>query len=127
MKTRTSWLATMLFLAFMCVFAKGDSVILRDGRHVRGKFSGGTQGVIAFTVGTTVQYFDVRNVLAMTFGEEAEAPANPEQDQVVPILPNSNYLRPNRTAPQKNARAKVTQSKYIARKRRSHENQTLAQ
>jgi len=30
--------------------AKADSITLRDGRHVQGKFAGGTQGVIAFFI-----------------------------------------------------------------------------
>jgi hypothetical protein len=108
--------------------ASADSVILRDGRHIRGKFSGGTQGVIAFSIGGTTQYYDVRNVLAMTFGEEVESQGNPEQEQVVPILPNNSYLRPNKTAPAPAPTSKVRHTNYVSRKAQTQENrQTLEQ
>lgn len=96
-----------------CGIASADSVILRDGRHIRGKFSGGTQGVIAFSVGGTTQYYDTRNVLAMTFGDETENQESPEQQQVVPILPNNSYLRPNKTTPPEATNSKVKHTSYI--------------
>ena len=120
MRISTVGLAIVGSLTLACGIASADSVILRDGRHVRGKFSGGTQGVIAFSVGGTTQYYDVRNVLAMTFGEEAENQANPEQEQVVPILPNNSYLRPNKSTPSKGTSSKVTRTKYVPHKDPAH-------
>ncbi len=117
MKIPALWLGVLASVLLSCSVAAADSVILRDGRHIRGRFSGGTQGVIAFSVGATTQYYDVRNVLAMTFGDEVESQGNPEQEQVQPIMPDSSYLRPNKTAPSKTATSKLKRASYVTRQK----------
>src|SRR2546430_248371 len=59
-------------LGFLSSLASADSIALRDGRHVHGKFAGGTQGVIAFAVAGGTQYYNVSDILVMTFEEEGE-------------------------------------------------------
>ena len=74
--------------------AFADSIALRDGQHVHGKFAGGTQGVIAFVVGGATQYYNVKDVLVMTFEEEGDAQGNYEQPQPQSGLPKADSLLP---------------------------------
>jgi hypothetical protein len=57
-------------LGIFSTAASADSLTLRDGRHVQGKFAGGTRGVIAFSVGGATQYYEVSNILLMSFETE---------------------------------------------------------
>jgi len=88
MKSRTNKFVVGAFLVigFLTSLSRADSLTLRDGRHVQGKFSGGTQGVIAFLVGGATQYYDVSNVLVMTFDAEgSDAQGTPgQQPSIVP-------------------------------------------
>jgi len=74
--------------------AKADSITLRDGRHVQGKFAGGTQGVIAFSVGGTTQYYEVSNILVMTFEGEGSDAQGSSRQQASPIIPESGSIVP---------------------------------
>jgi hypothetical protein len=69
--------------------ASADSITLRDGRHVRGKFAGGTQGVIAFSISGDMQYYDVKDVLVMTFGEDE---GSLEPQHASPVLPGNGSI-----------------------------------
>ncbi|SRR6266496_939342 len=52
--------------------AQGDSVVLRNGRNIHGKFAGGTQGVVAFLADGEMQYYKVADILVMTFDKDDE-------------------------------------------------------
>ena len=85
-KTNKFVVGAFLLLGFLTSLSRADSLTLRDGRHVQGKFSGGTQGVIAFSVGGATRYYDVSNVLVMTFdaeGSDAQGTPGP-QPSIVP-------------------------------------------
>src|SRR5581483_11042966 len=58
--------ACVLLLLSLCW---SDSLTLRDGRHVEGKFAGGSDSVISFVTNGAVQYFPVSEVLAVVFGD----------------------------------------------------------
>jgi hypothetical protein len=47
--------------------ARADSLELRDGRRLHGKYVGGTAGVIAFSADGAIEYFSVKQVLALLF------------------------------------------------------------
>ena len=86
-------LGSILLLALS---AHADSIALRDGRHVHGKFLGGTQGVIAFEVAGATQYFNVSDVLVMTFEGEDESSQSTQQHSVTPkaesLLPQNQKM-----------------------------------
>lgn len=46
-----------------------DSLTLRDGRHIDGKYIGGSSAVIGFVTNGAVQYFPVADVMAVVFGD----------------------------------------------------------
>jgi hypothetical protein len=70
--------AAALGLLFVGV-AAADSLELKDGRVVQGRFLGGTQAVVRFSVNGGVQTFNVSEVVAITFtsdyGNSAAVPA----------------------------------------------------
>ena len=81
-----------LLLGLLSTLSRADSLTLRDGRHVQGKFSGGTQGVIAFSVGGATQYYEVSNVLVMTFDAEGnDVQSAPGQQPA--IIPDPGTLQ----------------------------------
>ena len=86
----------IVMLGFLST-AYADSIALRDGRHVRGKFAGGTQGVIAFSVAGATQYYDVRDILVMTFEDEADTPGTDHQHSPtvppVTLLPQAQKMQ----------------------------------
>jgi len=47
--------------------ALSDSLELRDGRHLQGKYAGGTTAVIGFLSGAGIEYFPTSDVLALIF------------------------------------------------------------
>jgi hypothetical protein len=106
MKSRTNKfvVGTFLLLGLFPTLSHADSLTLRDGRHVQGKFSGGTQGVIAFSVGGATQYYEVSNVLVMTFDAEGSdlqtAPA--QQPSIVPDPGTLQNQKLHRKADNKN-------------------------
>src|ERR1051326_6740472 len=88
MKSRTNMFVVGVFLLFglLSSLSRADSITLRDGHHLQGKFAGGTQGVIAFSVGGATQYYEVSNVLVMTFDAEGSdlQTAPGQQPSIVP-------------------------------------------
>jgi hypothetical protein len=66
-------LKVMALLLVCAGLAASDSLELRNGRHLQGKYVGGTAAVIGFMTGNTVQYFATSDVLALIF-DNIEAP-----------------------------------------------------
>ena len=73
----------------LCLSARpmlADSLSLRNGEHLHGKFAGGTEGVIAFVTEHGTQYFNVSDVLAMTFdGQETGSNDGVEATPKIPL------------------------------------------
>jgi hypothetical protein len=54
-------------LAICANVAKADSIQLRNGRHLQGKYIGGTSSAIGFMTGGSVEYFATAEVLSILF------------------------------------------------------------
>jgi hypothetical protein len=84
--TRSLATAT-LGLLFVAGVAAADTLELKDGRVVQGRFLGGTQALVRFSVNGQVQTFNVTEVVAVTFtnnyGNTQAAPP-PPQEQPAP-------------------------------------------
>ena len=76
----------VLSLASAPLFA--DSLTLRNGEHVHGKFAGGTEGVIAFVTDRGTLYYNVSDVLAMTF-DPSQTSGSDDGVGATPKLPSS--------------------------------------
>ena len=87
MKSR--FCAKALLCVVVCVsLAAADSIALRNGRQVQGKYVGGTPTIIGFMVGTTVEYFATADVLALIFDRNPDSPlggVQPESAQPAPM------------------------------------------
>ncbi|HVO57817.1 MAG TPA: hypothetical protein VMT51_08995 [Dongiaceae bacterium] len=57
--------------------AWADTLELKDGRVLQGKYLGGTQAVLRFEVNGEVQTFATNDILALTFQRGSAAPAGP--------------------------------------------------
>jgi len=56
-------------LLLLPALAWTDSLTLRDGRQLQGKYAGGNSNVIAFAVNGNIQYFPVSEVRVVIFGD----------------------------------------------------------
>jgi hypothetical protein len=68
----------MLWTALLCGVSRADSIQLRDGRHLQGKYLGGTTTAVEFMTDTAIEYFPISNVLVLVFdnAEGAYKPTN---------------------------------------------------
>src|SRR2546421_6912205 len=69
----TAWnLSTIAFVLLLTTaFALADTVEMRDGSLVQGKYVGGTSGTIRIDSAGEVKVIETSNVLALTFGAGA--------------------------------------------------------
>lgn len=72
-------LLTMLTLAASIVWA--DTLELKNGSLIKGKFLGGTETEISFQVGSTVQKYSVADLVSLRFDSEGAASATAPQPQ----------------------------------------------
>jgi len=64
---------TLAGLLFAFQFeAMADSIQLRNGRHLNGKYIGGSATLIGFMTSQSVEYFRTSDVTVLTFGEPSE-------------------------------------------------------
>src|SRR6267143_6412727 len=71
-------LAAVALGLFFVGAAFADTLELKDGRVLKGKYLGGTQAVLRFEINNEVQTFNTSEVVALTFtGGSASAAAMP--------------------------------------------------
>jgi hypothetical protein len=99
-------LALAMFLAG-AVCALADTLELRDGRVIRGKFMGGTEATLRMEIDGTVRSFPISQVIALSFSESnaslVPAEALPEAPVRAPLA-----AAPPATAPQPDTSQKYT-------------------
>lgn len=79
------WLGRVVLCAFFLVsLCWSDSLTLRDGRHLEGKYVGGSSDVIGFLTNGAVQYYPITDVLAVVFG-------NPGVDSPIGGVQQNSY------------------------------------
>ena len=54
-------------VGLLMTMAHADSIQLRDGRHLQGKYLGGTTTTIGFMSDRAIDYFPISNVLVLVF------------------------------------------------------------
>jgi hypothetical protein len=75
-------------LCVAAVAARADSLELKNGSWIKGKFMGGTQTSISFQVGSSVQSYDIADIRSLRFDSEAEG-ASPVVPSKQPSVPSS--------------------------------------
>jgi len=82
-----AWLAASATL-LLAGIGLADTLELKDGRVLQGKYLGGTQAVLRFEVNGEVQTFPTHDLVALTFTRNSSAPAPaaapPPQTDAVP-------------------------------------------
>ena len=77
MKTWARFFATVLLGLFFVSAATADTLELKDGRILQGRYLGGTQAVLRFAVNGEVHTFNVTEIVALTFTGTSGATAAP--------------------------------------------------
>jgi len=70
--------------------AAADTLELKDGRVLQGRYLGGTQAVLRFEVNGDLQTFNVTDIVALTFTGNSGATAAPAA-AAAPVAPRSSY------------------------------------
>jgi hypothetical protein len=94
--------AFLTLLALAASMAWADTLELKNGSLIKGKFLGGTETEISFQVGSTVQKYNVADVVSLKFDSEGAASVPAPQPQS--SLPDS----PEAQAPVETKPASVT-------------------
>jgi hypothetical protein len=91
MKTWTRLLGVAVLGAALAGAATADTLELKDGRVLQGKFLGGTQAILRFQVDGEVQTFSTNDIVALTFTrgsgqsqQQMSAPPAPESPAPAP-------------------------------------------
>jgi hypothetical protein len=77
MKRLARFVTTAVLALVVVTIASADTLELKDGRVLQGRYLGGTQAVMRFEVNGNIQTFNVNDIVALTFtqgGGNASAP-----------------------------------------------------
>src|ERR1700720_4910117 len=79
MKRFVRFIATAALGLLFVTIAAADTLELKDGRVLQGRYLGGTQAVLRFEVNGNIQTFNINDAVALTFtnGGSASAPPPP--------------------------------------------------
>jgi hypothetical protein len=85
MNAKQMWVV-IVSICMAAVVARGDSLELKNGSLINGKFMGGTETSIAFQVGSSVQSYDVADVRSLRFDLKAQgtSPSVPSKQPTTP-------------------------------------------
>jgi len=84
-------------LCVAAVAARADSLELKNGSLIKGKFVGGTQTSISFQVASSMQSYDVADIRSLRFESGAEG-ASPSVPSKQPSVPSSTDKEKNEVA-----------------------------
>jgi len=74
MKTWTKVLFAVVLGAALAGAAAADTLELKDGRVLQGKYLGGTQATLRFEINGEVQAFSTNDIVALTFTRGSSQP-----------------------------------------------------
>ena len=86
LKLKSGSFAALILAASM---ASADTLELKNGSQIKGKFLGGTETEVSFQVGSTVQKYNVADIVSLKFDSEGlvDAPA-PQPRSLLPDNPS---------------------------------------
>jgi hypothetical protein len=91
MRASTVLLAGILSLGLIAASASADTLQMKDGRVIQGRFLGGTQASVQFDVNGSINLYNVDDVISLTF---TSLPAAPSAAQAAPPDRNSDQPAP---------------------------------
>ena len=94
LRTWTKALAIPAFALLLAAAASADTLELKDGRVLQGRFLGGTQAVMRFESNGEVRTFSINDIVALTFtttyhDQNAAPPPSNNQSQDPPAPPDA--------------------------------------
>ena len=95
MKIWTKWIGAAILSAGLAGAAAADTLELKDGRVLQGKFLGGTQAILRFQVDGDVQTFSTNDIVALTFTRGSSQP----QQMPAPAAPAAPAQAPAPAGP----------------------------
>src|ERR1700683_3373520 len=106
MNGRVRMIAAVALGLFFASAARADTLELKDGRVLQGRYLGGTQAVLRFEIKGEVQTFNVADAVAVTFTGTSGATNNPAPSAPADVAPPSPASpAPASDAPAPNASA----------------------
>ena len=87
-------------LGWMAVSASADTLQMKDGRVIQGRFFGGTQASVQFEANGKIQLYDVDDIISVTFtapqasSAPPAAPPAPPVAATFPPAPNASQAPP---------------------------------
>lgn len=85
-------------IALLCLLASGawgDSLQLKNGSLIKGKYLGGAESEISFQVGSSVQRYAVGDVASITFEDSGSPSAQSDTPQLAPPQPRPEPIARN--------------------------------
>jgi hypothetical protein len=76
----------LIVLTLMASMAWADTLELKNGSLIKGKFLGGTETDISFRVGSTIQKYNAADIVSLKF--DSEGPASAPAPQPLSFLPD---------------------------------------
>jgi len=98
MNGRVRTIAAFAVCLFFAGTAAADTLELKDGRILHGRYLGGTQAVLRFEIKGEVQTFNVADAVALTFTGDSGA-TNAPATTSPPPAPDNTSSDPNASAP----------------------------
>jgi len=86
--------ATIILGLFFVSVAAADTLELKSGKVVQGKFLGGTQHILRFEVNGEVQTFNTNDIVALTFTGRSSSPAPAPVEAPAPAPPPAPAAAP---------------------------------
>ena len=99
MKSRGRMLATVVLGLVFASAAAADTLELKDGRVLHGRYLGGTQAVLRFEIRGEVQTFNVSEAVALTFTGGASSMSAPAPAPPPPPQPSASAPTPSEQPP----------------------------
>jgi hypothetical protein len=92
MKRAIRWLAAVALALVFVGAASADTLELKDGRVLRGRYLGGTQVVLRFEINGEVHTFNTSDIVALTFTQGSSYSAPPPAAAPVEAPPPASSL-----------------------------------
>ena len=109
MKIWTKALAIPAFTLLLAAAASADTLELKDGRVLQGRFLGGTQAIMRFELNGEVRTFNINDIVALTFSatyhdqNAAPPPSNNQSQDPAPPPPQDSQGNGGNPPPPDNA------------------------
>ena len=80
----------LIVILLAAMVARADSLKLRNGSLINGRFMGGSENEISFQVGSSVQKFNRTDIVSIEFGFDAAVSDTSSGSDRVPLNPSEN-------------------------------------